>query len=489
MSMRITQRRQGVFYFLTLTLSAYFWIFIKGPFIDTSFELNLLQQSASFGDYVELIKLDNQPPGQKLFTYFMFILTNNSMNLTRFFTTLLLGGFIYLVYRWYAIASEAKPGNYAFLFFLVIVCVGPTVMSALTIQRYSTSITVIWCATILVAIVAVRKQRASLAVMSGFLTSVAFFVSYTSIVLAFMVFVFILWVDRGQLLGYLIGCIPGIIASFTWFIIAGPTHQDLVFAKGAMPVSRQVGALWENTFWFSFGPASLPSLYFALLLALVLTSLTVVRGILHLGDKTEVIFLAVQFLFPIIVFSYAGLANANMAGPCLAILIYIVAQRKFSFEQKLITQISLGYLFVLPAIASVFIFTNFNVLRPYYWSNASIGVVDDLKAFAQNRSLTVYSLGDMNLKTQTHDSQDVRLIDVRESAQGLGIGSYFIFSDEIDKSKELADFIRELDARNLQLQLVKAYGRFTQMSSRKLLGMYNLDGSQYSLYQVISRSK
>jgi len=241
--MRLTTKLQAILYFSSLALSTYIWIYLKGPFIDTSFELDLLQRSESFGGYLELVKLDNQPPGQKIFTYCLFMLTNKSMNLTRFFTTLLLGSIIYLAYRWYGNATKAASGNYAFFIFLFIVCVSPVIMSALTIQRYSTSAAVFWCGTILVTIVSIREQKTSLAVTSGVLTSLSFFFSYTSVVLAFIVSIFFLLVDRRQLPAYLIGSIPGFTVSVSWFITAGQAHRDLVLAKGSMPTSRQVGAL------------------------------------------------------------------------------------------------------------------------------------------------------------------------------------------------------------------------------------------------------
>ena len=485
--MRLTNIQRISIFFLTLALSAYFWIYIKGPFIDTSFELKLLQQSLSFSNYLELIRNDNQPPGQKIFTYFLYFLTGDSMNLTRLITTMLLGGLLYSSYIWFFRATSVKPTVQTFTLFTLAICVGPATLSAITIQRYSSLASVLWCTAILVAVVVTKTSNKRLTVVCGCLIGAALFFSYTSWVLFLIVLVQFLSSSRKHMITLLYSSMPGILANVGWFIYAGPVHRALVFAKSEMPVSRKLGALWENSFWLFFGPASLPSVYLFLLTVLLVISIIVVRHKLRVVPKSETFFISLQFILPIVFFSFAGLANANMAGPGAAVIIHFLARLNASSKAKGMSQLAFGYLFLLPVISTLFLFSNFNVLRPYYWANTSNLVVHDLEHLTGKERLRVLSLSDINIETQIFGSEAISLQPIgnqQEAHLKLGIGDYFVFSNEIDKSLDLAKFMNQLNLNNLTLNLVGEYGQFTQSSIRHFLHMYNTSGSQYYLYVI-----
>lgn len=485
--MKFKQLVGAFIYFTTLCLSAYLWIFKKGPFIDTSFELNVLQESDSFSSYLDLIKSDNQPPVQKILTFLLFQTTGQSMGLTRFITAVILGTLIYTLFTQYVRKMGDKEVQFSqILFITLIVGISPSIMSAITIQRYSSSAAVIWLATVLLALVAQGNRSSKAVLLSGFLVSLALSISYTSLVLGLVILLFYAISNRRQIHLFVIGCLPGVTVMGSWFIFAGPIHQELVIGKSSMPLSRQVGALWENLFWPVFGPVTLPSIFFTALLIVLFFGFFMARIRLVNTAKVSIFMLILQFVLPMFVFSYAGLANANMAGPTLVLATYFSAhQEKLKNTLRLwLSRIA----FSAVVVACTFsLFFNYNVLRPYYWSNASLAVVRDLESSAKSEPLQLIALSDLNIKTLLRYSDRVTVFDLNDESISLPRplrGDYFLWSDEIDKSQNLLAFKNEIGNLGYSLVLIKSYGPFTQTSIRTSLGMYNTKGSQYYLYRI-----
>jgi hypothetical protein len=479
------------FVVFTLGISGYFWVYKVGPFIDTSFELSLLQKSKNFSGYLSLIRgEDNQPPGQRIFTYLLFHLTQDSMNLTRLLTILFLGmsstGTFLFLKRRIGFNKNSMVTAYLFVF---LIAISPAIMSAFSVQRYSSSMALLWTIGVLLAASSIQEKRASYALASGMVAGLALLFSYTAIALIITVSIFFMTSFRRGFSACLLGIAPGVVLSSWWWFTAGSAFHERVLAKGEMSLSRQIGALWENVMWPLVGPTNLPSWALVISMATVFAALAINRDLLVRFDVRIRLLLVAQLFIPILIFSYTGLANANLAGPTLVILSYTLAKLgQFPKHQWKRCSLIVALLSI-KILSSLGIFYNYNVLRPHYWSNQSSHVVTELSEKSKKNPLKIFTLTDLNISTQLVSERSIQSVDVSLGQETLFIapGDLFLWSDEIDKSFALNEFRQHIQERQLKLNLIKQFGKYTQTPNRTFLRMYNTDGFQYHLYEIVRK--
>jgi hypothetical protein len=473
-------------------VSAFAWALHKGPFIDTPFEYDRLQGATGTADFLRLVALDNQPPGSMLLTWFVFNAFDSGFTATRLIlaalavTTLLaVGGWsldkpTWLGARGATMTFGSSTWRLATGLFGLLVALSPAVMPVMSLLRYSTWMAVLWLTSTILLLRLVAAPRRQLVIAVGVVSGLSMLVSFTAIALVVLVFGIVAVRCWRSLALLLIGWIPSGLLLIVWIAWAGDEFVSKVLSKSGSTWLQRITSGYENLSWIIVGPASLP--VWPTLLVLALGLATLVIALWRLPSWTRAVLIA-GTVTAIGVFSFAGLVNGNMAGPTLALLFTAAALTAAAPSRRSVG--SAVVLSILLGTASVFVWSNMGVLRPFYWSNAAVQAVDEVGAVRAFDSEVVVNFGDGGVQYLLEEAGVFPVVRVPVDPQALSATSSLVVvrGDEIDKDEVWQSLHRDLVALGFACVSRKDVAPYDSSNIRDSLGMYNVATPQYRIYR------
>lgn len=477
---------------VTPYVSAFSWALTQGPFIDTPFEYDRLQAAAGTADFLRLVALDNQPPGAMLLTWFVFNVFDSGFTATRLIlaalavTALLaVGGWgldkpTWLGARGATMTLGTPRWRLATGLFGLLVALSPAVAPVMSLLRYSTWMAVLWLVSTILLLRLVAAPRRQLVIAVGIVSGLSLLVSFTAIALVGLVFG-IVAVRCWRLLAFLlVGWIPSGVLLMMWIAWAGDEFVSKVLAKSGSTWLQRITSGYENVSWIIVGPASLPiwstllilGIGFSVLIAILWALPAWSRAVLLAGTVTA-----------IGVFSFVTLVNGNMAGPTLTLLLASAALTAATPSRR--SASSAVALSILLGTASIFVWSNTGVLRPFYWSNAAVQAVQEVGAIRAFDSEVVINFGDSGIQYLLEEAGVSPVIQVPVDPQALGVipSLLVVRGDEIDKDEVWESLQRDLVALGFECVSRNGVAPYDSSDIRDVLGMYNVATPQYRIYR------
>ena len=460
--------------------------------MDTPFEYERLQAAADTTDFLRLVALDNQPPGSMLLTWFVFNVFDSGFTATRLIlaalavTALLaVGGWgldkpTWLGDRGATLTFGAPKWRLATGLFGLLVALSPAVGPVMSLLRYSTWMAVLWLAGTILLLRLVAAPNRQLVIAVGIVSGLSMLVSFTAIALVGLVFG-IVAVRCWRLLALLlIGWIPSGVLLIAWIAWAGDEFVSKLLAKSDATWLQRITSGYENVAWIFVGPASLPIWPVLLILSIGLSVLITILWALPAWSRAVLIAGTVTAIG---VFSYVTLVNGNMAGPTLTLLLASAALTTAMPSRASVS--SAVVLSILLGTASVFVWSNTGVLRPFYWSNAAVQAVEEVGAIRTFEGEVVINFGDSGVQYLLEEAGVSPVVRVPVDPEALSaISSLLVVrGDEIDKDAVWESLQRDLVARGFECVTRQDVAPYDSSDIRDFLGMYNVATPQYRVYR------
>lgn len=469
------------------------WVHFTGPHVDTVFEFNRLYEATDFGDFLGLVAQDNQPPLAGSLFWCLYHLVGGDLQALRILTGMvaLLGlstTAAFFLKWWSAQWQGSRSGSWLWqvTLFVLLVAASPGIGATMVMVRYSTVLMVLWLVAAALLFRCLRAPSRAASLGLGLVTGLSLFTSFSAVALVLFVGIASLrWRPR-CVPWILLGGVPGILAVITWVLWAGSQFAARVAAKPVDDARRALATVWELVCWPIVGPASQPG---ALSLVLLLTGLSLVV-VTWAKSSPEARWLAtltfVGAAIALLVYTAVGLNNGSMSGPTVA---YLLAAAVATGAPS-----TSGARWAMAALATVFLtatlmtWNRVSVLRPMHFSSASEEVRDWINDQKWDRTQTLF-LDGSEFGVVLHPALTevgptiIEYDDVRPSLAGIQEVVVVRGDDRFaeDRNRTWTLTRQRLTASGFTLVENYQFGTYSDVEIRRVLGMYNMQDSQYEV--------